>query len=278
MIIVTLLSFGNVDVQAAEHVHKWVWKTHIVHHDAITKEEAYVKDAWDEKVLVKDAWDEKVPRYENVQHVFCYDCNYDITNVSGPCPNCGGLDAYHDYVNEIVGYDTVHHNAEYTTKHHDAEYGTRTVVVSEAYDEVVKDYLYCSECSERNSFPFVDVPDDSNYINAVVWAYESEPRVVEGITASKFKPFNQCSRAQVVSFIWRMKGKPGIEDTGISFSDVHASDFYYEPVLWAAYNGITSGKTADTFAPGDTCTRAQFVTFLWRLEGMPAPHMDNNPF
>ncbi len=49
-----------------------------------------------------------------------------------------------------------------------------------------------------------------------------------------------------------MKGEPGIEDTGISFSDVHASDFYYEPVLWAAYNGITSGKAADTFAPGDT--------------------------
>ena len=73
MIIVTLLSFGNVDVHAAEHVHKWVWKTHTVHHDAVTKEETYVKDAWDEQVLVKDAWDEQVPRYESVKHVVCCD-------------------------------------------------------------------------------------------------------------------------------------------------------------------------------------------------------------
>ena len=54
-------------------------------------------------------------------------------------------------------------------------------------------------------------------LNAVVWAYNSETRVVEGITATKFKPFNTCSRAQVVSFMWRMKGEPRIEDTGISF-------------------------------------------------------------
>ena len=115
MIIVTLLSFGNVDVHAAEHVHKWVWKTHTVHHDAITKEEAYVKEAWDEQVLVKDAWDEQViDHYDTKSRVFCADCGAEHDGSNCPiCPVCGGGDWGYDTVSVPV-YKTVHHDAEYT--------------------------------------------------------------------------------------------------------------------------------------------------------------------
>ena len=91
------------------HTHTWVC----------------TKDAWDEQVLVKDAWDEKVPRYDEVYHEYCMTCN---TCVDGcmVCPNCGDGCIYSEYKTEIVGYDTVHHDAEYKTVHHDAEYTCST--------------------------------------------------------------------------------------------------------------------------------------------------------
>ena len=99
--------------QSGSHTHTWVC----------------TKEAWDEQVLVKDAWDEQVPEYKSVKHQICCDCGYDLGPVGqncGRCPGCGGLDCTTKYVDELVGYTTVHHDAEYKTVHHDAEYKCST--------------------------------------------------------------------------------------------------------------------------------------------------------
>ena len=82
--------------------------------------------AW---VCTKDAWDEQVPKYKSVQHRICCDCGYDFGPVgvlAGACPTCGCWDCTAKMVDELVGYDTVHHDAEYKTVHHDAEYKCST--------------------------------------------------------------------------------------------------------------------------------------------------------
>ena len=77
------------------------------------------------------------------------------------------------------------------------------------------------------------------------------------------------TRAEVVTFLWRAAGEPVVEGTN-PFTDVAETDFYYNAVIWAVANGITTGKTETTFVPLATCTRAETVTFLWRAAGKPA--------
>lgn len=118
--------------------------------------------------------------------------------------------------------------------------------------------------------PFVDVPDTSNYCDAVVWAYKNG--ITTGTDATHFNPNGACTRGQVVTYLWRAAGSP--EPKGSNpFVDVENSGPckpYYKAIVWAAEQGITTGTDATHFAPHDTVTRAQFVTFLWRCEGKPA--------
>ena len=74
----------------------------------------------------------------------------------------------------------------------------------------------------------------------------------------------------MVTFLWRAAGSPAPKSTANPFTDVSASDYYYNAVLWAVENGITTGASADRFAPGATVSRAQTVTFLYRANGSPA--------
>ena len=114
---------------------------------------------------------------------------------------------------------------------------------------------------------FTDVPSDAFYANAVKWAVEKE--ITTGVGGNRFDPNGQCTRGQVVTFLWRAAGKP-IVSTNVSFSDVQPGAFYYEAVKWAVANGITQGIGGNRFAPNDTCTRGQVVTFLHRAENSPA--------
>lgn len=116
------------------------------------------------------------------------------------------------------------------------------------------------ELSDPNN-PFVDVNKTNYYYDAVIWALEND--VTQGMDATHFRPALGCTRAQVVTFLWRVNGKPEIEVEN-PFTDVDTGDYYYDAVLWAVDNGITKGTTETTFGPNDTCTRAQVVTFLWR--------------
>ena len=114
---------------------------------------------------------------------------------------------------------------------------------------------------------FTDVPAGAYYADAVKWA------VAEGITSgtspTTFSPNNGCTRAQMVTFLWRAAGSPEPESDYGPFRDVPKDAYYRKAVLWAAGEGITSGTSPTTFSPNAAVTRAQTVTFLWRWEGEP---------
>lgn len=114
---------------------------------------------------------------------------------------------------------------------------------------------------------FVDVASDAFYANAVKWAVENG--ITTGVGNNRFDPNGQCTRGQVVTFLWRAAGKPTVS-ANVSFSDVQPGAFYYEAVKWAVANGITTGVGGNRFAPNDTCTRGQVVTFLHRAKNSPS--------
>lgn len=125
--------------------------------------------------------------------------------------------------------------------------------------------------------PFTDLKQSEYYYDPVLWAVHHNPQITNGMSTGKFAPSASCTRAQVVTFLWRAMGCPEPEASACPFADVASSQYYYKAVLWAAENGITTGATATTFAPNMTVTRAQFVTFLWRAVGKPAAN-GANPF
>ena len=124
--------------------------------------------------------------------------------------------------------------------------------------------------------PFQDVPSNAYYSEAVNWAVANN--VTNGTSETTFSPDVGCTRAQVVTFLWRAAGQPEPTEGTNPFTDVKEGTYYYKAVLWAAEKGITNGTSETTFDPDETCTRAQIVTFLWRREGKPAPTGANNPF
>ncbi|MDD7672003.1 MAG: S-layer homology domain-containing protein, partial [Clostridia bacterium] len=108
---------------------------------------------------------------------------------------------------------------------------------------------------------FYDVPNDAYYYEAVKWAQEKG--VTGGIGNNLFGPNQPCTRAQIVTFLWRAAGSPEPK-TMSSFTDVPADSYYAKAVAWAIGNGITNGAGGDRFSPDADCTRAQIVTFLYR--------------
>ena len=111
--------------------------------------------------------------------------------------------------------------------------------------------------------PFTDVKETDFYYDAVLWAVENG--ITSGTSADTFSPFKTCSRAEVVTFLWRAGGKPQVQGEN-PFADVTEADFYHDAVLWAAATGITAGVDATHFAPLSICNRAQVVTFLYRVD------------
>ena len=109
--------------------------------------------------------------------------------------------------------------------------------------------------------PFTDVKAGAYYYDAVLWAVENG--ITKGTTDTTFSPNATCSRAQIVTFLWRSQKSPAA-GTVNPFTDVAAGAYYQNAVLWAVKNGITGGTTATTFSPNNNCTRAQIVTFLYR--------------
>ena len=122
-----------------------------------------------------------------------------------------------------------------------------------------------SEVPENN--PFEDVADTDWFYTPVLWAVENN--ITSGVDATHFGPYNTCTRAQVVTFLYAAAGRPDVTATEEPFEDVSESDWFYTPVLWAVENGITSGVDATHFGPNNTCTRAAVVTFLYAMEGRP---------
>ena len=109
--------------------------------------------------------------------------------------------------------------------------------------------------------PFTDVPGDSWYEDAVIWAVDKG--ITGGTSATTFSPDAICTRAQAVTFLWRAAGSPAVSGSA-AFSDVASGAYYAKAVKWAQANDVTSGVGGGRFGSNDNCTRAQIVTFIWR--------------
>ena len=115
--------------------------------------------------------------------------------------------------------------------------------------------------------PFADVANSAYYVDAVEWMLKRE--VTQGTTETTFSPNLNCTRAQIVTFLWRAAGSPEPKGT-VGFADVSAGSYYAKAVAWAVENGITGGTGNGLFSPDATCTRAQSAAFLYRAAGSPA--------
>ena len=144
-------------------------------------------------------------------------------------------------------------------------------VKSYTFKNVTKDHTIEAIFMKSNGNPqtgvFVDVAEGSYYEEAIDWAVEKG--ITNGVSSNMFAPNDPCTRAQIVTFLWRAAGSPAPKSMS-SFTDVPADAFYAKAVAWTVENGITSGTGESKFSPNSTCTRAQAVTFLYRASGSPA--------
>ena len=119
-----------------------------------------------------------------------------------------------------------------------------------------------SPAPEISAMPFTDVPVGSYYYDAVLWAVENG--IAKGTSETTFGPDASCTRAQIVTFLYRAFGTPAGGDA--AFADTTPNAYYAEAVRWAVATGVTTGTSNTTFSPNADCTRAQIVTFLWRCK------------
>lgn len=125
------------------------------------------------------------------------------------------------------------------------------------------------QIQEKHNISFADVPSTAYYAEAVQWAVEKG--ITEGTGANTFSPNLSCTRAQMVTFLWRAAGCPKPNNTGdVQFADIDRNAYYYEAVLWAVEQGITNGTGNGAFKPNATVTRGQTAAFLYRAAGSPS--------
>ncbi len=138
------------------------------------------------------------------------------------------------------------------------------------YSDQVKKQSEEFEAKKRGELPetdstFTDVDEDDYFFDAVEWAAENG--ITGGVSANRFAPGLDCTRGQTMTFLWRAMGEPEPESYDSALTDVKPGGYYYDAVLWAMEEGVTTGMGKNLFAPDATVTRGQFVTFLYRLSG-----------
>jgi len=126
-------------------------------------------------------------------------------------------------------------------------------------------WRYAGEPDPGPATPFVDVPANRYFTDAVTWAYNNG--ITAGVSMTRFGTGETVTRAQAVTFLWRQAGQPAAEAPN-PFNDVESSRYFTEPVRWAYANGVTTGTSATTFAPNQLVTRVQFAAFLSRFDGL----------
>ncbi len=165
-------------------------------------------------------------------------------------------------------------------------YSGKTVKIAIVHHNVTDQYGVVVDCAymlqkASAAYPFSDVQvygKHQPYADAILWA--ANTGITTGYSGGYFKPDQDCTRAQVVTFLWRAAGSPEPTSSRNPFKDVKSGGAmapYYKAILWAVEKGITSGYPDGTFRPNEVCTRAQFVTFLWRYEGKTTVNI-SNPF
>lgn len=184
----------------------------------------------------------------------------------------------HGYALDSLVVKAAKGNSVELTKETDTKY---TFIMSDS--KVTIDATFKKiEQQPSGKIDFIDVLPNAYYFDAVQWAVE------QGITAGTsnimFSPDAPCTRAQIITFLWRVAGSP-LVDENHAFTDVLPGSYYYDAVQWAIAKGITSGTSAKTFSPDATCTRGQAMTFLYRYEKTPVvsgsnlfTDVDNNKY
>ena len=195
-----------------------------------------IKGVNGEAVLVSFVWDDLTPADTTVEANKAYGWKVTTTN-----PN------YEDLTGSTVLYP-----------------------VSTSYSDQVKKQSEEFEAKKRGELPedeldFRDVYEDDYFFDAVQWAAENG--ITGGVGNGRFGPNLDCSRGQTMTFLWRASGEPKPDAISTDLTDVAAGSYYYEAVLWAMQEGVTTGAGGNRFAPDATVTRGQFVTFLYRLAG-----------
>ncbi len=189
--------------------------------------------------------------------------------VNGVCTACGAADP--DYVENPftdVSKDSKFYDAIIWAVQNKVTNGTSATTFSPnkgcSRAEIVA-FLYnaagCPEVGADVVNPFTDVSKDSNFYNAILWAVEKG--ITKGTTDTTFSPSKVCTRGEIVTFLFRASGAEKVS-TGVAFNDVAVGSYCYDAVAWAVANEVAYGKNSTTFAPADTCTRAEAVTFIYR--------------
>ena len=141
------------------------------------------------------------------------------------------------------------------------------VVKATGHDFSDLDGIRCKNCGEYVPFPFTDVPKTAWYRGDVEYVWQHG--IMKGVSATKFGPDTKMTRAMFVTVLYRMEGSPSVEGMQIpAFTDIGAK-WCYDAIIWAYNTGVTLGKTATTFAPNDSITRAEIVTMVYRYSGSP---------
>ena len=132
------------------------------------------------------------------------------------------------------------------------------------------DHYYLNSAGTKVKTTLTDLPAQGKWsYRPVCWALENG--IASGVSQTSFAPNQKCTRAQAVTFLWVLSGRPQPTLQNSPFADVKEKSYYYTPVLWAVERGITAGKEPERFKPNDICTRAEVVAFLWNLSGRPTP-------
>lgn len=143
------------------------------------------------------------------------------------------------------------------------------------YEDIVYRQGKLTVAKKTVAMPFEDVVAGEYYEDAVYWAVDQG--ITKGTTETTFEPESFCTRAHAITFLWRAAGCPAPKSTTTAFTDVDPDAYYYPALLWATENGIVLGTSDTTFSPDMVCSRAHFVTFLWRENNKPQGGTEN-PF
>ena len=147
------------------------------------------------------------------------------------------------------------------------------------YRRVPGEHLYTTQPVSKPAFRFDDVRSPSAYyFEPVYWAWNHSPRITSGTTPTTFSPRADCTRGQILTFLYNALGRPGTGDEPLPYADVKPERYYAEAIRWAVRNGIAEGTGMTVFSPNKACTRAEAVTFLWRAAGSPEPAGKTTPF
>ena len=143
-------------------------------------------------------------------------------------------------------------------------FGPKEEINRGAVATILYRYAGTPEIDKNKPNPFTDVKSTDGYYKPIMWAYQNG--IVNGTSKTTFSPKDTCKRGQMATLLYKMAGKPDFSVPANPFTDVKSTDGYFKPIMWMYTKGITKGTSATTFGPKDPCTRAQFVTFLYKYD------------